>query len=169
RGAALAGRAQEEFVESVERALDIDPQAAKAKHGLMMDWEQVRSLKKAGHTIGGHTLSHPNVAQVSEGDARSEIAGCKRALEEKLGDPVDHFSYPHPALNPHWSSRTLGITREAGFKSAALTTYGSVRAGDEPLALKRMYTPADLDQFTLNLQRTFLKSSGAGAGLVQAG
>src|SRR5271166_3763138 len=68
RGAALAGRPQQEFVEAIERALVIDPQAAKAKHGLMMDWEQVRSLKKAGHTIGGHTLSHPNVAQVSEGD-----------------------------------------------------------------------------------------------------
>ena len=169
RGAALAGRPQQEFVEAIERALVIDPQAAKAKHGLMMDWEQVRSLKKAGHTIGGHTLSHPNVAQVSEGDARSEILGCKQRLEEKLGAPVEHFSYPHPALNPHWSAQTLGITRDARFKSAVLTTYGSVRAGDDTLALKRMYTPADLDQFMLNLQSIFLKKSASVAGPVQAG
>ena len=170
RGAALAGRAQAGDSSRVLKGRWRSTRsAAKAKHGLMMDWEQVRALKKAGHTIGGHTLSHPNVAQVSEADARTEIAGCKQRLEEKLGAPVEHFSYPHPALNPHWSSQTLGITREAGFKSAVLTTYGSVRAGDEPLALKRMYTPADLDQFTLNLQRTFLKSSGAGAGPVQAG
>ena len=169
RGAALAGRPQHEFVEALERVLEIDPQAAKAKHGLMMDWEQVRALKKAGHTIGGHTLSHPNVAQVSEGEARSEIGGCKQRLEERLGAPVEHFSYPHPALNPHWSSQTLGITREAGFKSAVLTNYGSVRSGDEPLALKRMYTPPDLDQFKLNLQSAFLRKSGAVAGPVQAG
>jgi peptidoglycan/xylan/chitin deacetylase (PgdA/CDA1 family) len=169
RGAALAGKAQQEFVEGIERALEIDPLAAKAKHGLMMDWEQVRSLSKAGHTIGGHTLSHPNVAQVSVDEARSEIAGCRQRLEERLGAPVEHFSYPHPALNPHWSSLTLGITREAGFKSAVLTTYGSVRSGDDPLALKRMYTPADLDQFTLNLQTTFLRTNTAVAGPVQAG
>ncbi|MGA8301259.1 MAG: hypothetical protein WB817_17385, partial [Terriglobales bacterium] len=80
-----------------------------------------------------------------------------------------HFSYPHPALNPHWSNETLGITREAGFKSAVLTTYGSVRAGDDPLALKRVTTPADIDQFTLNLQMTFLRSSVAAAGAGRAG
>ena len=169
RGAALAGAEQQAFVEEVESALEIDPLSSKAKHGLMMDWEQVRGLQKAGHTIGGHTLSHPNVAQVSEGAARSEILGCKQRLEEKLGTPVKDFSYPHPALNPHWSSQTLEITQEAGFKSAVLTTYGAVRAGDDSLAMKRMYTPPDLDQFTLNLQSAFLRKSGAGAGVAQAG
>jgi len=95
----------------------------------MLNWEQVRSLRKAGHTIGAHTLSHPNVAQVSEGDTRCEILGSKKKIEEELGEPVKHFSYPHPALNPQWSQRTLGITREAGFKSAVLTTRGLARAG----------------------------------------
>jgi peptidoglycan/xylan/chitin deacetylase (PgdA/CDA1 family) len=168
RGAALAGDEQRAFVEEVERALEIDPAHARAQHGLMMDWEQVRGLKKAGHTIGGHTISHPNVAQVSASAARGEIAGCKEKIAEKVGAAVEHFSYPHPALNPHWSSETLGITREAGFKSAVLTTYGSVRVGDDPLTLKRMSTPADLDQLTLNLQSAFLRKGGA-AGPGQAG
>jgi peptidoglycan/xylan/chitin deacetylase (PgdA/CDA1 family) len=169
RGAALSGAEQRVFVEGIERALEIEPAHAQEKHGLMMDWEQVRALKKAGHTIGAHTLSHPNVAQVSPDAARAEIAGSKRRLEERLGVPVEHFSYPHPALNPHWSPQTLGITRDAGFKSAVLTTYGSVRSGDGPLAMKRMYTPADLDQFTLNLQTTFLRKSAAGVPTGQAG
>jgi peptidoglycan/xylan/chitin deacetylase (PgdA/CDA1 family) len=154
RGAALTRTAQLEFVSGVELALQTEP--VEAKHGFMMDWEQVRSLKKAGHTIGGHTLSHPNVAQVSQSEAQTEIVGCKKRLEEEMGAPVEHFSYPHPALNPHWSKQTLEITREAGFKSAALTTSGPVRAGDEPLALKRIYASSDLDQFTWNLHCTFL-------------
>lgn len=153
-GAALTGTAQQEFVGSVENALEIEP--VKAKRGFMMDWGQVRSLKKAGHTIGGHTLSHPNVAQLRESEARSEIVGCKKRLEEVIGEPIEHFSYPHPALNPHWSKQTLEITREAGFKSAALTTPGPVHAGDEPLALKRIYAANDLEQFIWNLQCTFL-------------
>jgi peptidoglycan/xylan/chitin deacetylase (PgdA/CDA1 family) len=153
-GAKMTGRVQQEFVSRVEKALEIDPEPS--PHGFMLSWEQVRGLRKAGHTIGGHTLSHPNVAQVRESEARSEIAGCKKRLEEEMGEAVEHFSYPHPALNPQWSEQTLEITREAGFKSAVLTTRGPVRVGDEPLALRRINTPADLDQFAFNLERTFL-------------
>ena len=169
RGAALAGEEQRALVESIERALEIDPAHAQADHGMMMDWDQVRGLKKAGHTIGGHTLSHPNVAQVSAGEADGEITGCKQRIAEKIGAPVEHFSYPHPALNPHWSQQTLDVTREAGFKSAVLTTYGPVRSGDDPLAMKRLYTPGDLLQFTSNLQALFLKKNALAAGPVQAG
>jgi peptidoglycan/xylan/chitin deacetylase (PgdA/CDA1 family) len=160
-GARLTGAVQQEFIAQVEKQLEVEAAGSPnyAPHGFMMTWEQVRTLKKAGHTIGAHTLSHPNVAQVSQDEARSEIAGSKRRLEAEIGVPVEHFSYPHPALNPQWSQQTLEITREAGFKSAALTTCGPVRAGDEPLALKRIYTPADLNQFTWNLQCTFLGRS----------
>jgi peptidoglycan/xylan/chitin deacetylase (PgdA/CDA1 family) len=157
-GARLTGTAQMAYVGKVEQELEIEP--VKAPHGFMMTWDQVRGLRKAGHTIGGHTLWHPNVAQVTPAEARTEIVECKKRLEEKMGEPVEHFSYPHPALSPHWSSQTLQITREAGFKSAALTTHGPVRAGDDPLALKRLNTPADLDQFTLNLQTVFLGRAG---------
>ena len=157
-GACLTGNTQLAFVRKVEQELEVEP--VKAPHGFMMTWDQVRGLRKAGHTVGGHTLSHPNVAQVTPSEARLEIMECKKRLEEKMGGPVEHFSYPHPALNPHWSSQTLEITKEAGFKSAALTTYGPVRAGDDPHALKRMYTPPDLEQFTLNLQTVFLRRAG---------
>ena len=155
--ARLTGPVQQNFIREVEQSLEITP--VNAPHGFMMTWDQVRSLKKAGHMIGGHTVSHPNLAQVSEGEAHFEITECKKKIEKELGESIDHFSYPHPALNPQWSKQTLEITREAGFKSAALTTCGPVRAGDEPLALKRIYTPADLDQFTWNLEATFLGRS----------
>ncbi len=152
-GAKLTGSVQDQFIGAVEEALGTEP--ANAPHGYMMTWEQVRGLRKAGHTVGAHTLSHPNVAQVSASEARSEIIESKRQLEEKMGEAIEHFSYPHPALSPCWSGQTLELTREAGYKSAVLTTHGQVRAGDEPLALKRINTPSDLVQFTLNLQRTF--------------
>jgi peptidoglycan/xylan/chitin deacetylase (PgdA/CDA1 family) len=156
-GARLIGSVQQDFIRSVERELEVEP--VEAPHGYMMTWDQVRTLRKAGHTVGGHTVSHPNLAQVSEGEAHFEITECKKKLEQEIGEPIHHFSYPHPALNPQWSKQTLEITRQAGFKSAALTTCGPVRAGDEPLALKRIYTPADLDQFTWNLEATFLGRS----------
>ncbi len=154
RGATLTGNMQQEFLAGVEGSLETEP--VNAKRGFMMDWEQVRSLRKAGHTIGAHTLSHPNVAKVNEGEARTEIVESKKRLEGKIGVPIEHFSYPHPALNPQWSKQTLEITRQAGFKSAVLTACGPVRVGDEPLSLKRIYGANDSEQFTWNLQATFL-------------
>ena len=153
-GATLTGSVQEDFIQRVEKSLDTKP--VNAPHGFMMTWDQVRSMRKAGHTVGAHTLSHPNVAQVSAADARSEIVGSKKRIEHELGESVEHFSYPHPALNPQWSKQTLNITREAGFKTAVLTTCGPVRQGDEPLSLKRIYTTPDLQLFKWNLECTFL-------------
>jgi hypothetical protein len=76
-----------------------------------------------------------------------------------MGGPLQHFSYPHPALNPQWNMQTLQITRAAGFRSAVLTMRGPVRRGDEPLALKRIYAANDLDQWIWNLERTLLGRS----------
>jgi len=156
-GARMVGERQERFVQQIEESLDVEPLGAEDR--LILDWEQVRALRKAGHIVGGHTVSHPNLAQVAEEEARSEIVGCRRRLTEQIGGPVDHFSYPHPALNPQWTPHTLQITREAGFKSAVLTACGPVRQGDEPLGLKRIYAANDLEQWTWNLQRTFLGQS----------
>ncbi len=151
-GAALTGDAQEQFVRQTEGALQVRALATR----LMMNWDQVRAFRKAGHTIGGHTLSHPNLAHVTEVEARAEIRGCKERLEEKLGEPIEHFSYPHPALNPQWNQQTLKITREAGFKSAMLTTPGSVQPGDDPLSLKRTAAGKDPGQLVWRLERAFL-------------
>jgi peptidoglycan/xylan/chitin deacetylase (PgdA/CDA1 family) len=151
-GASKVGGWQNEFVMLVERSLEVEPPGAR----VMMTWDQVRALRRAGHLIGAHTLSHPNLAHVTREEARAEIEGSKNRIEEEIGEPVEHFSYPHPALNPQWSPQTLQITRETGFKSAVLTTCGPVRKGDEPLALKRIYAANDLDQFVWNLDCTFL-------------
>jgi peptidoglycan/xylan/chitin deacetylase (PgdA/CDA1 family) len=158
-GARKTGAAQLEFVERVERSLEVEAVGSEhgSKHGFMLTWEQVRGLRKAGVTIGAHTLSHPNLAQVSVEEARREILESKKKIEEELGEPVEHFSYPHPALNPQWSAETKEVTREAGFKSAVLTSRGPVRAGDDALGLRRINTPADLDQFRFNLQCAFLR------------
>jgi peptidoglycan/xylan/chitin deacetylase (PgdA/CDA1 family) len=156
-GARKVGRSQAEFVRRVEESLCVASVGAESR--LMLRWEEVRALSKAGHTIGAHTISHPNLAHVSEEEAQSEIVGCKKRLEEEVAEPIDHFSYPHPALNPQWTPNTLRITREAGFRSAVLTSCGPVRRGDEPLSMKRIYAADDLDQWIWNLQCTFLGRS----------
>lgn len=55
---------------------------------------EIRVLHGAGHTIGCHTHSHVNLAQLGQAGWDEEILGCKRLLEDIIGAPVDHFSYP---------------------------------------------------------------------------
>jgi len=156
-GSALSGSAQQRMVEEIEASLDVEPLDTRSR--LMMNWDQVRALKNAGHTIGGHTLTHPNLAHVPTDEARTEIMGCKEKIEAMIGAPISHFCYPHPALNPQWTQETRAITREAGFKSAVLTTQGSVRQGDDALSLMRIPATENCEQWLWDVERAFARGN----------
>jgi peptidoglycan/xylan/chitin deacetylase (PgdA/CDA1 family) len=104
----------------------------------MMTFEQARELVRNGHIVGSHTMTHPNMAQITERDAEMELAESKRRLEDELKIPISHFSYPCPAMTPHWNERTVVQSRAAGYSSAVTTNGGVVRKGDNPLFLKRI-------------------------------
>jgi len=157
RSAAMDGTTREQLVETIERDLDVEPLPALS--GLMMSWDQMRALVGAGHIVGSHTVTHPNVACVGEQDARTELVESKRQLEQEMGAAVNHFSYPHPALDPHWTATTLEISLAAGYQTAVTTDSGPVSAGDHPLALKRTYIPHQKDEFLWHLDRTLVTKS----------
>src|SRR5689334_15654481 len=43
--------------------------------------DTVRKIAGAGHNIGNHTYSHPNLLLSSDVEVRKELAGCANALE----------------------------------------------------------------------------------------
>jgi len=151
--------AREELVQNATRSLE--PEPFPNESDLMMTWDDARTLAKSGHIVGSHTMTHPNVAQVSAGDARHELADSKLKLETELGGPVKHFSYPHPALDPQWNESTLQITEELGYATAVTTTVGAVRADARPLAIPRTYIPRAESEFLWHIERTLLFSAGA--------
>jgi len=151
--------ARDELVQNATRSLD--PEPFPGERDLMMTWDDARTLVKSGHIVGSHTMTHPNVAHVSEADARSELTDSKLKLEKELGEPVTHFSYPHPALNPQWNETTLKITEELGYATAVTTTSGAVRAGARALAISRTYIPREESDFLWHLERTLLFRNGA--------
>lgn len=119
---------------------------------LMMTWEQVRGLNRRGHVVGSHTVTHPNVAHVTPDDAEREIRESRVRLERELGVEVKHFSYPHPILFPCFNANTTEFCRRAGYTTAVTTTAGTIKKGDNPLALKRVSPPQDLDEFRWKLE-----------------
>lgn len=159
-GSSLEGKPQQEFVLTVERELQVEP--APPRNRLMLNWEEARALRRDGHIVGSHTLTHPNVAHVKERNAlRVEMVESKRRMEEHLQEPVSHFSYPHPALIPQWNEATLSMTREAGYATAVTTTRGPVRKGVNPLLLPRINAALPDHEFLWNLERTFLRAAPA--------
>ena len=150
--ATLSGGVQEEFLKSVGAELEVEDQ----NPGMMMNWDHLRSLAARGHIIGSHTMSHPNVAQISDEQARFELSESKSRLEAGLGSPVVHFSYPCPALTPHWKASTLEICRELGYKTAVTTDGGAVRKSDDPLRLRRAGPTKRIDGLRWSLDCNFL-------------
>jgi peptidoglycan/xylan/chitin deacetylase (PgdA/CDA1 family) len=151
--------AREEFVQNATRSLEPDPFPNESD--LMMTWNDARALVKSGHIVGSHTMTHPNVAQVSADDARRELTDSKLKLEKELEIPVKHFSYPHPALNPQWNETTLKITEHLGYATAVTTTLGAVRSNARPLAIPRTYIPRGESEFLWHIERTLLFRTGA--------
>lgn len=121
----------------------------------MMTWEQVRSTVKQGHIVGSHSMSHPNMAHIKQDALRREMADSKRILERELRFPVVHFSYPCPALQPHWSENTVLASRESGYQTAVTTNGGLVRRNDNPLHLRRISPSKNVEGLRANLEITF--------------
>ena len=60
-----------------------------------MTWDDLKGLVHSGHTIGSHTLNHPELSSlVSEETLQNEIIRSGDLLERKLGIKVDSFAYP---------------------------------------------------------------------------
>ncbi|WP_157972341.1 polysaccharide deacetylase family protein [Saliphagus sp. LR7] len=63
--------------------------------------DQLAELSAAGWTVGSHTLSHPNLAELDREDQRAEIEGSRRWLEERGFEGARYFAYPFGGFDAH--------------------------------------------------------------------
>lgn len=86
-----------------------------------------------GIEIGAHSVSHPHLDELSAAEARDEIVGSKRELEQMLGHEVDTFAYPHGAFD----RQVRAIVERAGFGAAAAVKNAISHYEDDPFAIAR--------------------------------
>ncbi|HVF76689.1 MAG TPA: polysaccharide deacetylase family protein [Solirubrobacteraceae bacterium] len=100
----------------------------------LMSWEDVARLD-AGSPLrfGAHTVTHPNLLTVSDRQARDEIAGSKRIVEERLGRPVEAFCYPAGLFG----DREAALVGEAGYRVAVSCEPGTNIPATDPHRLRR--------------------------------
>jgi peptidoglycan-N-acetylglucosamine deacetylase len=69
-----------------------------------------RAVAEAGHALGNHTFTHPNLIFCSEMQTRIQLAECNRAIEDVVGQTPKLFRPPFGGRRPS----TLRIARELG-------------------------------------------------------
>jgi peptidoglycan/xylan/chitin deacetylase (PgdA/CDA1 family) len=151
--ARLAGTVQSEYVLRVGKELDTEVPAESGS--MMMGYDQMKGLISQGHIVGSHTLSHPNMAHLNSEDVRRELVESKQRLERGLGTSVTHFSYPCPALSPHWTEETVVASHEAGYQTAVTTNDGLAQRSDSPLNLNRLRPSKTVQGLLWNLECAF--------------
>jgi peptidoglycan-N-acetylglucosamine deacetylase len=63
--------------------------------------EIVRAIRSAGHVIGNHTDTHPNLVLVSGRRLREELETCRKALEDATGESTPWFRPPFGGRRPN--------------------------------------------------------------------
>ncbi|MGB9120945.1 MAG: polysaccharide deacetylase family protein [Candidatus Angelobacter sp.] len=89
-----------------------------------------RAILAAGHEIGNHTDSHPNLILVSAARLRRELADCNKALEDALGKKVMLLRPPFGGRRPN----VLRTARAMGLNPVMWSVTGydwSAKAADE--------------------------------------
>jgi peptidoglycan/xylan/chitin deacetylase (PgdA/CDA1 family) len=85
------------FLDELCRALDVEwNPAIEAEHAneLIMTWDQVRALARAGMAVESHTRHHRVLETLDDSALRDDLVGARCDLERELGQRVEAISYP---------------------------------------------------------------------------
>jgi peptidoglycan/xylan/chitin deacetylase (PgdA/CDA1 family) len=128
----------------IEEAFSKVPPSAIPRDYAFVTWDHLKSLDPQILEVGNHTLSHPNLASISDAEIlRREISCSRTILEAQLGFEVEHFCYPAGS----YDADVIQEVKRARHVSAVTTEYGLNQPGDSLFELKRLGLPATLAHF----------------------
>lgn len=134
-----------------------------------LTWDEVRALAAAGHEVGGHTLDHEDVTEVSLSEARRQICDDHDAIVAQGLTPTT-FAYPFG----HSDAAAAQILADCGYVYAR--KHGGLRSltGCSSCPPAESLTPPDplqlrspqsvRDTYTLGDLQTFVLRAEAGGG-----
>jgi peptidoglycan/xylan/chitin deacetylase (PgdA/CDA1 family) len=87
-----------------------------------MNWDDIALLQSKGHEIGGHTMTHVNLANTAINLLEDEIGHCFDAIVKRCGT-CDHFAYPYGRLQD-FTGQARKIVFSSGFDDCASAVRG---------------------------------------------
>lgn len=115
---------------------------------LVMSWDQVRALVRAGMDVESHTVNHRVLQTLNNEELKDELAGSKQELEAQLGRKIRAIAYPvgRPThRDPHIREAVVA----AGYQLGMTSVTGVTRMWPKPI---HAVTP--IDRFNLRRLRT---------------
>jgi peptidoglycan/xylan/chitin deacetylase (PgdA/CDA1 family) len=105
-----------------------------------LTWAEISELKRYGMLFGSHTVTHPQLRDLSPSTVCEEIANSKTTIEEKLGCAVDSFSYPYafPQADTNFTKMLRESLRQAGYQAGVCTIVGRANRKSDPLFMERL-------------------------------
>jgi Polysaccharide deacetylase len=120
----------------------ISRQVVGLPNNLMLNNDELKTLQQQGMEIGGHTVTHPILANLPADSAEQEIRTNKKALEQLLGIPIHHFAYPNGKPGQDYLPAHVEMVQRAGYHAAFSTSWGVANNKSQPWQLPR-FTPWD--------------------------
>lgn len=133
-------------VEGLLKVLNVDLSGGLG--ALMLTWEEVCLMAKAGIEFGAHTVTHPILSRMEPDDARREICQSRRTIEERLRVPTRLFAYPNGS-KLDYNDVTKEILRQENFLCAVTTSVGLNHADTDHFELRRSQPWGDDPELTV--------------------
>jgi peptidoglycan/xylan/chitin deacetylase (PgdA/CDA1 family) len=118
-----------EAILALSRAAEVDLPSTPPTRYAPMSWSQLRQSQGRGMTFGPHTITHPILARTDDAQAREEVAGSWRRLNQEARGGVPVFCYPNGGLED-FGPREIAVLQELGFLGGVTGVAGY--AGDLP-------------------------------------
>jgi peptidoglycan/xylan/chitin deacetylase (PgdA/CDA1 family) len=105
-----------------------------------MTWSEVREIESLGIEIGSHTVSHPHLHSLHLRDVDRELKGSKQTIEDKLGRPVNSFSYPYafPEHESIFLEQLRQCLESTGYEYGVTTVLGGANQTNDRYFLPRI-------------------------------
>lgn len=129
----------------IKQTLDVKDFELKASQ-VMLTWEKVKTMHRWGMTIGAHTLTHLNLPNAEPKDAFTEIHDCKKLIENQIGAPVHHFSYPNGGGYDYFNSQIIEMVKQSGYQTATTSINGLSGLKSDLFKLQRIRVTESLSE-----------------------
>ena len=106
-----------EFLEQLSQLTGSGRCPQQVADSIWMTWDMVREMDQSGMDIGGHTVTHPILANTDPVEQETEIFESKRRIEQELGHAITAFSYP-VGQPDSFNETTKQLLQSAGYQHA---------------------------------------------------
>lgn len=113
---------------------DVDNPGNPERKFTLMNQDELLEMQNYGIEFGGHTSTHPRLAELSIEQVKSEIINSKSNIEKIIGRELLSFAYPYGSLN----EEVKRIPQEAGYKFAVATDSGSIVFSNDLFEIRRI-------------------------------